>query len=285
MSFADPEQADPVQPEGEGQGGGGDAGTPYADYLNRIPEEVRGQVEPVFKDWDSNVTRRFQEASEYRKAWEPYEAAGVNQYDPDAVKWALEFHQAATQNPQAIKQWYLEQYGPQHGLLDEPQQQAPQQQDPFYQDPNGFQDPTAQQIEQILQQRLAPLEQKLGQYDQRWEQQEEQARIAEAQQYIQGQLGELKEKHPGEFTREAEGYVEALTSRYIDTDPLNAVPRAWADYQALKNQIQKSTLQEKVDQPKPPEGGGPPNAAPEPVKFADAGQLAREQLRAAMRGT
>jgi uncharacterized protein YciW len=39
---------------------------PYANYLAELPETVRSLVEPTFKKWDGDVTRRFQELhSEY----------------------------------------------------------------------------------------------------------------------------------------------------------------------------------------------------------------------------
>src|ERR1035437_4782758 len=69
-----------VQPP-EGQGDQSNS-SPYAEYLDRLPEEVRGDVEPVFRDWDAQTTRKFQDAAKYRKQWEPLEQTGVSQRDP-----------------------------------------------------------------------------------------------------------------------------------------------------------------------------------------------------------
>jgi len=278
LSFTDP-TADPVQPD-PGQGEPGTSDAPYAEYLNRIPEDARGQVEPIFKEWDANTTRRFQEHSEYRKTWEPYEQAGVQQHNPESVQWALQFLQAAETNPQAIQQWF-DAYAQERGLT--PAQAAEQ----VAQDPGTFGDPygdQSQQLSELLKQQLSPLQQQLEQMTQWREQQETAVREQEAQRFIHGQMDELRSKHPSEFTKEAEGYVEAFLSKYIESDPRNAVPRAWADYQTLVNEISKQVLQPKADAPAAPESGGAPDVTPKPIKtLKEAEAVALARLREANR--
>lgn len=261
------EMTDPVQPD-SGQGAGVD-GTPYAEYLNRIPEEVRGHVEPIFKEWDSNVTRRFQEHAEFRKQFEPYQPLGLTELSPDEVAWALQFRQAAVSNPHAIRDWYQE-YGQQHGLI-ETAPSSPAQPDPYAVE---FEDPTIA----ALKQQLTPLQQQIEQMNAWRQQQEEQARVTEARNYVETQMSELEVKHPEEFNRRA---VEGLVAQYIDTDPAHAVPRAFADWQHIRSQIEKDTLQDKVNQPPPAESGGIANGAAEPIRtLADANRIALEQIRA-----
>lgn len=266
------ELVDAVQPD-DGQGGRDTSETPYAEFLNRIPEEVRGDVEPVFKDWDANVTKRFQDASEYRKSWEPYEQAGVNKYDPAAVEWALQFYEAQQSNPQAIQEWF-QAYAQQHGL-EAAQQAAARLEQPSV-DEFGYTDP-AQQLEQMLAQRLTPFEQQLQQLTQTFQQQQEQQAIQAAQAQIEGQLQELADKHPGEFNRE---WVEKLLLNHIDTNPEQAVTLAWQDYQALRNQLEKSVFEKKANDPSPAEGGGLPDVNPEKITtFAQAKEIALQTLR------
>src|SRR5438132_770700 len=82
---------------------------------------------------------RFQDAADFRKSWEPYEQAGVNQFSPEQVQWGLEFMQAL-ENPQAIQQWY-EQYAQQNGLqAEQGQQPAP--------DEFAYDQPSQEQLEQ-----------------------------------------------------------------------------------------------------------------------------------------
>lgn len=275
MSVTDP--ADQVQPD-QGQGEGQQqTDPPYAEYLNRIPEEARGVAEEAFKGWDADVTRRFQEASEYRKQWEPYE--GVKQYDPEAVQNALAFYQAAANNPQAIKDWYEQQYAPAHNLQTQPepaQPSQPAQQDQFGQEQYGMFD-QGQQLQQLLEQQLSPLQQQLEQLSSWRQQQEEATQLARGQQVIDQQIAELKDKHGAEFNQE---WVEVRANHYVDTDPENAIPRAWADYQALVNQIQKQAFQSKADAPAPAESGGVPDVNPPKIRtLKEAEQYALAQLR------
>jgi hypothetical protein len=268
------ETTEVVQPEDVGQGDGGQGGTPYDEYLSRIPEEVRGDVEPVFKDWDKNVTQRFQEASQYRQTWEPYEQAGINQFAPEQVQLGLQFVQALD-NPQAIKEWY-DQYAQQNGLID---QQAEQQAAPSFDEYGVYGDPSAQQLEQLLKTQLGPIQQQLEAFGQWREAQEFAAREQEALRMIEGQIEELKTKHGDEFNEKA---VEQLVAQYIETDPVNAVNRAWADYQALVNQISQSVVKSKVSAPPAAESGGVPDVNPEEIKtLADANRIAKERLRQA----
>lgn len=259
--------ADGVQPD-DGQGAEGSPASPYQEWLDRIPEEAREHVEPVFRDWDSNVTRRFQEAAEFRKSWEPYEELGVKQRTPEEVQWDLQIAQAARDNPQALREWLDQTYGP-----STPQQQA--------ETLEAYVDPTIQQLEQILTSKLSPLEQRLQAFSQWQEQQEFAQRRAEADRFVEGQMKELEQKHPTEFNRQA---IEKLVVQYIQNDPRNAVPRAFADWQAIRGQIEKDTLQGKLNQPKPAEGGGMVNAAVDaPKTLAEAGAAALEQIRQANR--
>lgn len=267
-----PDDAPNVQPDTSGQGEGGTPDTPYAEYLNRIPEEVRSQVEPIFKEWDSNVTRRFQDASEFRQQWEPYQPLGVTDLSPDEVAWALQFRQAAVNNPDAIRQWYDE-YAQTHGLAAANaavEQAQTQQSGEFdYVDPNLA----------ALKEQLSPMQQQLEQINAWRMQQEQAARVQEAERFISHQMDELKTKHPDEFNQAA---VERLLPQYIETDPQHAVQRAFADWQSIRAQIERDTLQSKVNAPPPAESGGAANSAPEQIRtMADASRFALEQLRAA----
>lgn len=265
------ELADGVQPEEvEGQGAEGTSDSPYADYLNRIPEEVRGDVEPVFKDWDANVTKRFQEASEQRKSWEPYEQIGVNQYDPQFVEQAIGLAQLAQQDPQGFQQWfhsYAQQYG-----LEAAQQAVAQQQEPvddLYTDPS-------QQLEQMLAQRLTPYEQQLQQITQRLQAQDYQQAQAQAEAYVEHQLKELEQKHGDEFDREL---VEHFVSNFLDR-PQEAVQLAFEQSKKFRNQIEKQVLQSKVDAPGPATSGGIPDTSPDSITtFKQAGEIALATLR------
>jgi hypothetical protein len=258
VSVTDP--ADDVQPEDPGQGDPGTQGAPYQEYLDRIPEELRGDVEPVFRDWDGQVTKRFQDQAEFRKQWEPFSETGVSQLSPEDASYAVQLFQAMA-DPQTMKQWW-DGYSQANGLTPDQQQQQQQQQPQDQQDDYGFQDPSQQQFEKLLEDKLGPLMSKLEAYDGRFEQQDQQAAMAEASQFIEGQLSELKGKH-GEFDKDTEELINTLAGRYIESDPMNAIPRAYDDLQRWQNQYEKTVLQGKVDAPAPAETGGVPDVSPE----------------------
>ncbi|HEX9007327.1 MAG TPA: hypothetical protein VF889_08525 [Bacteroidota bacterium] len=258
MSTTDP-SVEPVQPD-EGQGGEATPGdSPYADYLNRIPEEVRGEVEPVFRDWDANTTKRFQEHSEFRKQWEPLKDTGVDQLTPEQAAYAVQLFQALD-DPQTMKQWW-DGYAEQNGLTPQEAKQAQQAVESTLEDFQGYEDPT-RQLEKLLEERLTPLQQRLEQYDSRFQQQEQQAREAEAAKFIEGQVAELEQKH-GKFDEQTTELVNTLAGRYIESDPMNAIPRAYEDLQRWRNDVEKAALQAKVDAPAPAESGGIPDVSPE----------------------
>lgn len=258
---------DPVEPVQPAPGQGEPAsGTPYDEYLSRIPEAVRSDVEPVFRDWDANTTRKFQEAATYRDSWKPFEDLGVQKRDPNEVQWAMQFVDAL-QNPKAIADWYAT-YAQENGITQQ------QQQEPEYVDPA-----VTQMLEQQLSTQLGPVARQLQELSEWRTAQETQAREAQAMSEIKSQMSELKARHPDEFN---EQMVEKLIPNYIESDPKNAVSRAFADWQAIRSQVERDTLQGKVNTPPGAESGGSAAGGPEPAKtLAEAAAQAMEQLRAA----
>lgn len=265
------EFADDVQPEVEGQGGEStEGGSPYSEYLERIPEDARGAAEEAFKAWDAKTTQRFQEASEHRKSWEPYEQVGVNQYDPAAVQWALQFFEAQQSNPQAVQQWF-QAYAQEHGLAAAQEAAAQLEQ----QDEYGYADPQ-QQLEQLLAQRLSPYEQQLQQLQQHIAQQDYQQAQVQAEAFVEGQLKELEEKHGDEFDRKL---VELFVTNHLDR-PEQAVQLAFEQSKQFRNQIEKQVLQSKVNAPGPAESGGIADTNPEKITtFKQAAEIALATMR------
>ena len=259
------ESTEPVQPD-EGQGGQA-ADAPYSEYLNRIPEEVRGQVEPIFKEWDGNTTRRFQEHSEYRKQWEPFESTGVNQLNPQEVQELIQFKTMVEQNPAAVQEWFNN-YAQQAGLTKAEQQELEQQ---------AFVDPDVQAlVEQQLQQRLSPFEQKFQQFESFMSRAQESEVQQQGQAEVDRQLSELKAKHPDADIQEFEPYV----GKYVESDPTHAIQRGYDDYVKLVARIEQQMTKGKLEQPDAAEHGGGTAATPEPVNsLEEAGKLALARLR------
>lgn len=252
----DPIADEGVQPEGQGAATG-DA--PYQEYLDRIPEQVRGEVEPVFKDWDSNVTKRFQEQAQYRSQWEPYEQAGISQYNPQELQQLVEFANAI-QDPEWFRTWLQEQ-AVETGAFPQGPGEEP------------VVDPA---LEQLLQQHLTPLQHQLQEQQSWQQQQEERLALEAAAQHIEQQFAGLREKH-GDFDQ---GKVEMFASKYLHDDPHNAIDRGFADYQAFIGQIERGLLTTKLGHPASPEmGGGPAANTPGPLGLKGAEEATRAWLR------
>lgn len=258
MSFTSPTG---VQPE-QGQGAApGDA--PYAEYLNRIPEEHRPLVEPVFREWDGNVTRRFQEYSEYRRRFEPYEQMGIDQYDPEGLGNLIEFARLANDptRAQEYRSW-LEAQVQQHGI-------TPQQEhiDAELLDPA---------VQRLIEQATSPLQQQIEQMTQ-WRQEFE---TQQQQQQIQGMLNQefaaLEQEH-GDLPRDL---IESFAGRYIGADP-RPIQRAFEDFQRFRGDIEQRVLAGKLRQPLPPnlQGGAAPGGE-QPRTLKDAEQALAQRLAA-----
>jgi len=249
------------QPQ-EGQGGAGDA--PYAEYLSRIPEEHRGLVEPVFKEWDANTTRKFQEASEYRKQWEPYDSLGVTNVDPDVLRELITFNNDILSNPDALKEWYRE-FGQANQLLDE----TPSTTEQGVREELADQGYSPAQIEGLLNEKLAPIQQWMAQ-------QEQQAELFKSSQAIDERLAKLREEH-GEFDTDL---VLKIASNYADTHGPDSVLKAFEDVQAWEASIEKKLIKDKQSAPEAPEkGGAAATALEQPGTMDDARRQVEERLR------
>lgn len=258
------DDAEGVQPE-EGQGAQADA--PWAQYLERIPEEAREAAAEAFKEWDGNVTKRFQEASQFRQQMEPFSEI-VQGWDPEAARWARQFYNDATTNPQAVKEFY-EQYAKENGLT--VQEAVQELEAESYEDPD---------FGKALQSQIAPLQEQIQALTAWRDEQLQTARLEEAKSMIESQLAAEQERLGDRFDREQ---IEGLAGKYVESDPANAIARAAQDWEAKLNHIEKQILQRKVDTSQPAaESGGVPDASPEQItSLQRAGEIAREQLRAA----
>jgi hypothetical protein len=277
VSVTEP-NTDGVQPDaGQGDGGSTPGDLPYADYLNRLSEEVRGEAEPIFADWNANVNRKFEEHAAYRKDWEPYEP--LRQHTPDQLQEALQFANAAQNDPAALRAWLDQVHGPVT-----PAQEPQQPSEDF-----AFLDPQ-QQYEKTLEERLGPLQQQLEQFTEWRAKLEQQAVEAQINEQIEAAIAELKAGEAKDLPKEIlDGFdatIKRFASEYAEAgaNPRDVVAKGWADLQAILNVAQKAALQSKVNQPETPAEPGPGDVAPPALKgknvLREAERIAREQIRA-----
>jgi hypothetical protein len=231
----------PVTDSNNDQGSGGN---PWDSYVTELPESVRPLVEPIFKKWDADVTQKFQSVHSQYEPYKGYEPVIQSGYDPEDIQQAIAIAEALNENPRAIYDALLEQYGPQWNVAVQGEQG---QNGPDAGDNSdlGYTDPKLQQIEQMTN---AMAEILLSQREQ-----EEAAREdAELEQY----LGALKEKY-GEY----------------DADFVLAKMYAGMDGEQAVQQYQQLVEQARAQAPRPNapvvlgSGGGLPSQQIDPAQL------------------
>jgi len=92
-------------PEEDDQGletGTVDSGGMYDQYLEQFPEAYRSQAEAVFKEWDSNVTKKFQEYEDYKQFMD---------YDPNVISAGINLLSKVAEDPREVYDLMQQTYG------------------------------------------------------------------------------------------------------------------------------------------------------------------------------
>jgi hypothetical protein len=162
---------------------GSDNKPPYASYLEGLPTSVVPLVEPIFKKWDSDTGKKFQEVHSQYETYKPWSNFVDNGVDPEDALRGLILLQKLQENPQEVYQ----QIGKSFGFGEQGQQ--PEQTVEEFEDglPTIAGDPRFQQVEQMTQ--------LVADYIVK---QEQQKRQAEADSSLDKELSDLKSKH-GDF--------------------------------------------------------------------------------------
>jgi hypothetical protein len=251
---------------GEGQGDPGEGGL-YD--LDSVPQELRSHVEPILREMEGNVTRRFQQRADELREWEPYQELGVHEIDPAELERLLTFAEMA-QDPDQFSNWWRT-VGQQMGLsLDEGGDGTEDFSD------DELDDLTPEQVQELIAEQVAekisPIEAALQENAYAQAEQEAMADISD-------QLGQLVDEHGDELDTDA---ILQLAYAYVDEDPDGAIQRGFEDYQKLVSNAGADLFDRKVKQPKTPEGRGATDHSPDRItSFADAKAAGLERLRAA----
>lgn len=244
--------------------------------LDSVAPEVREQLAPHLKAIEGNVTKKFQEAADYRKQWEPYEETGIKDLDPESLKGLLEFAQMAN-DPEQFSQWW---------------QKAGEEMDLFNKDEGeedlGFEDLSQEKINELISEqvaeRLSPIEQSLAQ-------QEQASKEAQANEEINQEMNSIRGENAALFKgdekaqKKVEERVAQLAFSYSDDNSLSAaemIRKGFEDYQEMIGQGEKGLFDQKANQPGTPEGAGAADLSAEKITSFDDPRLkqsAREQLR------
>jgi hypothetical protein len=259
-----------VEESGQGEGGT----TPGLYSLDAIPESIRDQVLPVFKEWEGNVTREFQKRADQVKAFEPYDQLGIRDIPVEDMQHLKSFYEIAS-NEESFKEWVREVAG-QFGLLEggepvEESEAAPAAEEAAT---AGL---TPEQVEAMIQERIESDRQTR-------EQEAQQAEIRDTiAREVRTTLDELKGSldDPELFD---EDLICHFASRHQTggASASDALKAGFADFQRLTNAAASKALDQKVKQPAATAVvGGQPNSAPTPATtFAEARERTLARLRA-----
>jgi hypothetical protein len=263
--------ADDVQsPAGDQGAGTTDSG--YAQYLDSVAPEIREQVEPLFKEFDGNVTKKFQEHAEYRKGWAPFEELGVNELDPQQLKGLLDFANLA-KNPEQFSQWWKA-AGEEMGLFEK--FTAETEGDGL----SGLEDLSKEEIAELIDQKVA---EKLGPVEQTVQQEKEDRmaaqandEVAKAMEAIRSGNSQLFEGEDEDHQGKVEQRIARLAYAYSEDpklSPAEMIQKGFEDYQEMigqsKAEGEAGLFAEKANQPKPPEGPGGADMSPEKITSFD----------------
>lgn len=255
-----------VQPEAvDGNAGQGQESSGLYD-LSSIPEQLRPAVEPAFKQWEANVTKKFQDHAEYRKGWEPYEQLGINNVEPDQLEQLLAFNELAA-DPEQFDEW-LYNAAQERGLLEATQAEQPSEDDPYGglfadEQSSGL---TEEKIQQMISEQLSPFQEQA-------QAQQEQAALQEATDLIQSELDALHKEH-GDFPD------EIICQLAMSYDGPEGIKQAFEVYQGIIAQAERGVVESKLAEPSVPErGGAADTSAPQINSWEDAREAALNRLR------
>lgn len=235
----------------QGDGGATDSGL-YD--LDSVAPEIREALEPHLKAIEGNVTKRFQDAAEYRKGWAPYEELGIRDIQPDELGQLLEFAKLAN-NPQQFDEW-LKAAATERGIL---------QQETDDLELEEIEDLSPEKIQSLIAEQVAervnPIQEKLqAQEQERLEQQ--------ASQEISSKLEEIRNENPN-LPEGAEDVIVRLAYSYADEEG-DPITKGFDEYKSLIGQGEKGLFEQKSQQPQTPEGAGAASTAPDAItSFGD----------------
>jgi hypothetical protein len=248
----------------------------YSEYLNKIPEGFRGVVEPIFKEWDQGVNRRFEQV---HSRYEPYKPFVESQTDPELLRSALDFYNQTAQDPRRIYEALAQHLGVDQGqgqALDEPEEEFDLGGDGQTQQFDITKHPQFQQLQQQQQAMITAMQEQVQQRQQAELMAEGEAwvesRVKAAEEYLKDKIGIEPDRNTWNFIlgtaaglsqANPNGDNDAAFAQAVDAyveqiDTIRSMPRA--------NQNAPTVL--------PTGGGTPSNALPTDMSDKDRRKLA-----------
>jgi len=241
---------------------------PWKSYVEKFPTSLHGTAEEVFKEWDGNVTKRFQDL---HSTYQPYKEY-VDEWEPSAIGQAIALAQALESDPEAFYKALATSYGfaeSEQGAAN----QLPQQTEV---PPPGFGEedsPWAPRLDQQEQLLSSLADYIIGQENAK----KEQTEFAQQDQWLNQTMDTLKQQH-GAFD---EGYVMQAIASGVDPEAavtqFQSLVSSWATRQNAPSANAPTIMGA---------SGGLPSAQVDPstLSNADTKNLVAEYLRKAAEG-
>jgi hypothetical protein len=265
---------DDVQPT-QGQGDEATGGL-FDSYLQTVPEDARETVASYLKDASKGVEGRLQEAAEFRKTWEPFsQIDALKTYEPEQLSELLAWHQQIVSSPDAFQQW-LAQAAKDAGLTPAEEQKLS--------DAEEDGDLTREEVQQLIQkqaeERVAPLQERLEQFESQQAVGEEETAIRQAFEQIEAEAKvSLTEDQKQTICELGIGLAVDAKGSDLPMGDASWVKAGFDRYRQIISDGQRAFVEEKGRQPNPPLTPGGTPAAGAPKTFDEARQQALGRLR------
>lgn len=242
-------------------------GSPFAAVLEAAGDN-REAVAEALKSVEPKITKRFTEAAEFRKQWEPFGPLNLAEIGPEGVAQALGLAQlfadpakadSLITDRDAFEQTW-EAVGASLGYFDD--------------EPGGQSAEAAGEGEPPAW--AKPLFDDLATRQERDQQQAQERIDREAEEKVQAQLDEIRDK-PG-FD---EPRVLQLAQVHALQGEDNAILKGWEDLQAILGGAERGLVERKENQPPPAQQPAQPDLTPEKAKnYRDAREIAARRFAA-----
>lgn len=244
---------------------------PFAKYLADAPEDAREWASGFAKKIEGDTTKRFQEAAEFRKQWEPYAGVeGLTDIPADDLSQYLQLITTldgiGTDEGVALARQIAELHG--LAIADDTGDQDPD-------DP----DPDADLREQIREELRQEMEDRFKPYDEARQAAEYEQTVAEQARSIEASLEAIDKDRGKALSEDQRKQVLEASRAFIDQDdPVKAGYQFWT---SIVGSAEQGLVKGKQGEPEPAERGGQPAAQKPAIRsIEDATNALRERLAA-----
>ncbi len=255
--------SDDTADDGQGQGG------LFDSYIDSVPESwdntqgfstPRDAVTSYLKDAERGVNSRLSEAAQLEKQFGAYKDVPLSNYDPQQLNDLLQWYDSVTSTEDGLKEW-VAQVAQELGIT---QQQAEEQIE--------SDQLTPEQLQALVQERTAPIEQQLSQF-------QEQQQLSSLERQIANDFSQLEQKTGRSFSDDEKSAIADLGEGH---DGDGWISEGFKRYETLTGGAQANLVNSKLNQPKPSLSAGSQETPQVPKDIKQIEAMAVERLRQAL---